>query len=98
MSTDPAHDTSDLNQAVAELRRDVTELQRWRRRIDPIPLKRDWVSTTEAAEILKRHRSTVAVWCQDGTLPASRDPGRKTWRIPLASIDAYLEALHTTTN
>lgn len=50
------------------------------------------VTTQEAGALVGRDRNTIAALCELGVIRASRDRDGGTWRIPRASLDAWVAA------
>jgi excisionase family DNA binding protein len=54
-----------------------------------------FLTVPEVARLLKVNRSTVLRWIQKGVIQgASKLPGTKQWRIPLASYEAFHKTVY----
>jgi excisionase family DNA binding protein len=51
-------------------------------------LQENYVTTTEAARIIKKTADLIAKLCQSGRLPGAEKIGN-TWLIPRASVESY---------
>ena len=51
-------------------------------------LHENYVTTTEAARIIKKTADMIAKLCQSGRLPGAEKIGN-TWLIPRASVESY---------
>ena len=50
----------------------------------------DYLTISEAADLLRVHEETVRRWLQAGRLKGSKLPGRGDWRVPQSEIDRVL--------
>lgn len=52
----------------------------------------DWLTTKEAAALLRLSPLTLRRWLRTGRLPATKFPGKGGWRIARETIRQVLEA------
>lgn len=50
-----------------------------------------WLTTEQAAEEFGFHRETLRKWIREGTITASRAPGRRRWRIRRSDLASALQ-------
>lgn len=51
----------------------------------------DWLTTTEAAQLLGLTGRTVRRLCEIGRFPNATQPNRAHWRIPRHDVEALIE-------
>jgi predicted DNA-binding transcriptional regulator AlpA len=49
----------------------------------------DYVTASEAAEILGKTSGLIWVLCKNGKLPGAKKMGNAAWLIPRASVESY---------
>ena len=51
----------------------------------------DWLTTDEAAQILRMHPETVRRWAREGLIPAAKLGNRGGFRFRREDLDRFLE-------
>jgi nitrogen PTS system EIIA component len=56
-----------------------------------MPESEDWLTTEEAARVLRVHPETMRRWAREGTIPAAKLGNRGGFRFKRVDLDRFLE-------
>jgi nitrogen PTS system EIIA component len=56
-----------------------------------MPEDEEWLTTEEAARVLRVHPETMRRWAREGTIPAAKLGNRGGFRFKRINLDRFLE-------